>query len=76
MDSVGELWTEPAKDAATGRRFSAPGSTEVILLDLGAAWVVLCCGVGVVHCAAEPPRRSGRISLAGNHDALVLFLFK
>lgn len=39
------------KDAAAGCRLPAPGSEEVFVLDLGAAGVILCCGIRFVRGA-------------------------
>lgn len=41
-----------AKDAAAGVRLSAPGSKEILVLDLGASRAVLRCGYGFVCCPA------------------------
>lgn len=47
-----ELGEICAKDAPSGDRLSAPGSEEVIVLDLGAAFLVLDCRFWVVYCSA------------------------
>jgi len=65
------LGGESVKDATAGCRFSAPGSTEVFILDLASPRLLLYPSSPSLPSPTQPPPpRSASLSLAGNSQLL------
>lgn len=63
------------KNAATGCRLSAPGSAEVIWLDLDSPCLLLCSRIAFVRSAPQSPTRSASASFSGTLTPPIPFLF-